>query len=57
MRNIPGIVEEAPPSKGDKVIKLTAADYAELERKMQWPEDLPKYDKLNKPTSLTEIGF
>ena len=57
MSELPGIVEEVPPPKKEKVIPLSKADYAELERMMQWPEDLPKYDKLNKPTPLTEIGF
>lgn len=26
-----------------------------LERALQWPEDLERFDKLNTPTNLTEI--
>jgi len=40
----------------DKIIKLTEAQYKELERAMQWPEDLAKYEKLNTPTPLTELS-
>ena len=30
-------------------IKLTEEEYLELERAMQWPEDLAKWDRLNTP--------
>lgn len=41
----------------DVDIQLTEEEYTELERAMQWPEDLAKYDKLNMPTNLSEIGI
>lgn len=56
MPKIHGIVEEVVSPK-DKKIPLNQQDYAKLERAMQWPEDLPAYDKLNKTTNLTEIGI
>lgn len=30
-------------------IELTEEEYFELERAMQWPEDLAKWDRLNTP--------
>lgn len=36
----------------DKTIPLTAAEYRNLERAMQWPEDIAAYEKLNTPTPL-----
>lgn len=44
-------------SKGDKDIPLTPAEYSALERAMQWPEDLPAWDRLNKPTNLSELSY
>lgn len=41
----------------DKDIKLTPEEYSALERAMQWPEDLAKYDRIAKPTNLMEITF
>lgn len=41
----------------DVDIQLTEEEYAELERAMQWPEDLAKYDKINSPTNLSEIDI
>ena len=41
----------------DHIIELTEQEYKELERAMQWPEDLEQYDKLNAVTNLREIGF
>lgn len=41
----------------DKSIALTEEDYNEIERLLQWPEDLAEYDRSNAPTTLTEIGF
>ena len=35
-------------------IELTEEEYLELERAMQWPEDLAKWDRLNTPI---EAGF
>ena len=37
-----------------KAIELTEKEYLELERAMQWPEDLAKWDRLNTPI---EAGF
>ena len=28
-----------------------------LERALQWPEDLPAYDRLNKPINGSELGL
>ena len=39
----------------DRDIKLTPEQYSTLERAMQWPEDLAKYDRIASPTKLTEI--
>ena len=41
----------------DRDIQLTDEQYAELERALQWPEDLEKYDSVAKPTNLTELGI
>jgi len=41
----------------DKDIPLTVEQYSELERALQWPEDLEKYDKVSKPTNLNELSF
>ena len=39
------------------ILKLTKQEYMEIERMMQFPEDIEEYDRSNKPTNLTEIGF
>lgn len=39
----------------DRGIKLTEEEYADLERAMQWPEDIKQYDRIAKPTNLSEI--
>lgn len=36
-------------------IQLTEQDYNEIERLLQWPEDLAAYDRSNTPTQLIEI--
>lgn len=38
-----------------KVIELTKAEYSALARALQWPEDLPQWDKDNTPTNMREI--
>jgi len=48
-------MNEETKSKDAAVIQLTPAQYAELERAMQWPEDLPRYDRNARPTPLHEI--
>jgi hypothetical protein len=46
-------VNEESIGKGDKTIPLTTNQYRELERAMQWPEDLASYDRLNTPTPIS----
>jgi hypothetical protein len=36
----------------EQTIPLTAEQYHELEKAMQWPEDMAAYEKLNAPTPL-----
>jgi len=36
-------------------IPLTDDEAKALERMLQFPEDLPAYDRLNSPTKLTEL--
>jgi hypothetical protein len=36
-------------------IQLTEQDYNEIERLLQWPEDLDAYDRSNSPINLVEI--
>jgi hypothetical protein len=48
-------VNEETKSKDKRVIPLNRKQYEDLKRALQWPEDLEKYDKLAKPTPLTEI--
>ncbi len=40
-----------------RTIPLTREQYLELERAMQWPEDLPKWDRDHDttPTNLADI--
>jgi DNA-binding PadR family transcriptional regulator len=38
-----------------RVIELTPDEREALERAMQWPEDLERFDRIAKPTNLTEI--
>lgn len=44
---------------GQKVgaIELTEQEYQELERAMQWPEDLARYDRINKPITEHDLGI
>ena len=48
-------MNEETKSPDKKVIKLTQEQYLELERAMQWREDLPKYDQSNKTVNMAEI--
>ncbi len=48
-------MDEETKSKDQKVIKLTQEQYLAIERALQWPEDLQKYDQSNKTTNLAEI--
>ena len=48
-------MHEETPTFDQKVIELTKAEYAALARALQWPEDLPQWDKDNTPTNMREI--
>jgi len=50
------IVAYGPDGKQRKVIELTEKKYAELERAMQWPEDLEAYDRLNSVLHISLDG-
>ena len=50
-------MDEETKSKDSRVIKLTPEQYNDLERALQWPEDLEWWDRINKPTRLTELSF
>jgi aspartate 1-decarboxylase len=41
----------------EKIIALTEKEYANIERAMQWPEDLAAYDRLNAPIKATLEGW
>ena len=56
-KSIGAIVAYGPDGKQTKVIELTEKEYEELERAMQWPEDLEAYDRLNKPVYATLEGW
>ena len=38
-------------------IRLTEEEYNDVSRLLQWPEDLERFDRIAKPTSLTEMSF
>ena len=38
-------------------IPLTEQEYKDLERAMQWPEDLERYDRSNKPITEYDLGI
>ena len=48
-------MEEETKSKDVRQIQLTKDQYRELERAMQWPEDLPQWDKNNTPTNFGKL--
>lgn len=48
-------MNEETKSPDKKTIKLTEQQYAELERAMQWPEDLAAYDQSNRKINLSEL--
>jgi len=56
-QSIKAIVAYGPDGKQRKVIELTEQEYDELERAMQWPEDLAAYDRLNTPIQATLEGW
>ena len=50
-------MNEETESKDRRTIPLTLEQYLELERAMQWPEDLPAWDRLHDstPTNMAAI--
>lgn len=46
---------EETNSPDARVIPLTREQYLELERALQWPEDLPAYDRSNTPTNFADV--
>ena len=48
-------MNEETQSKDARTIKLTKQEYNELKRLLQWPEELPQYDKDNKPVNMASI--
>lgn len=48
-------MEEETKCPDRQVVQLTADEYEGLARLLQWPEDLPRWDSISKPTRLTEI--
>ncbi len=47
---------EETESPDQAVIALTPEEYNDLERAMQWPEDLARWDRTNTPTPVTEMN-
>jgi len=41
----------------DRRISLTQKEYRDMERDMQWPEDLAAYDRLNAPMNMAAVGM
>ena len=41
----------------DREIPLTPEQYADLKRALMWPEEREHYDRVSKPTRLTELTF
>lgn len=41
--------------KSDTLIAMTTEEYAEVQRLLQWPEDLPAFDRLNSPINMSEV--
>lgn len=56
-QSINAIVAYGADGKQRKVIELTKKEYEELERAMQWPEDMEAYDRLNTPVYATLEGW
>ena len=50
-------MNEETKSKTKQDIELTQQEYLDLERAMQWPEDLARYDRIAKPTNLSELSY
>lgn len=48
-------MDEETKTPDAQVIQLTPEQAEELTRAMQWPEDLERFDRIAKPTNLTEI--
>lgn len=53
-----GVIVQAKPDGTERIVaKLTVAEYEALERAMQWPEDLPAYDRLHGVTTELDMGI
>ena len=53
---INAIVAFGPDGKEQSIVELTDEEYLALERSMQWPEDLAKWDRLNRVINGCEMG-
>ena len=53
---INAIVAFGPDGKEQSIVELTDEEYLALERAMQWPEDLAKWDRLNRVINGCEMG-
>jgi hypothetical protein len=53
---INAIVAFGPDGKEQGVVELTDEEFNALERAMQWPEDLAKWDRLNRVINGYEMG-
>jgi hypothetical protein len=54
--HINAIVAYGIDGKEQNIIELTDEEFAALERAMQWPEDLAKWDRLNRVINGYEMG-
>ena len=52
-----GFVSVDAHGNQSKLIELTEKEYADIERALQWPEDLAAYDRLNAPIKATLEGW
>ena len=56
-QSVHALVAYNTDGKVNRIIELTEKEYEELERAMQWPEDLQAYDRLNTPIYATLEGW
>ena len=45
-------MDDETKTKDYRVIPLSQEEYRELERAMQWPEDLKRWDRIDKKTPI-----
>ena len=48
-------MNEETQCKDARTVELTIDEYLELERALQWPEDLAKWDRTHSPTNMAEL--